>query len=91
MAKPALEHSTVKCCLGKLLPRGALRKGLQLLPLELQTIVVRLPILRTTALWIHYVEILMRALSLSRNGGIIRSRVSLRVGEVVKRDVPIQR
>ena len=91
MAKPALEHSTVKCCLGKLLPRGALRKGLQLLPLELQTIVVRLPILRTTALWIHYVEISMRALSLSRNGGIIRSRVSLRVGEVVKRDVPIQR
>ena len=41
MAKPAPGHSTVKCCLGKLLPRGALRKGLQLLPLELQTIVVR--------------------------------------------------
>uniref|UniRef100_A0A6C0C1Q5 Uncharacterized protein n=1 Tax=viral metagenome TaxID=1070528 RepID=A0A6C0C1Q5_9ZZZZ len=43
MAKQAPEHSTVKRCLGKLLPRGAPRNGLQLLPLELQTIVVRAP------------------------------------------------
>ena len=41
MVAPAVEHSSVKCCLGRLLPHSALRKGLQLLPLDLQTLAVR--------------------------------------------------
>ena len=36
-----MEHSSVKCCLGRLIPRSALRKGLQLLPIDLQTLAVR--------------------------------------------------
>lgn len=41
MVAPTLEHCTVKCCLGSLLPHNALRKGLQQLPVDMQTLAVR--------------------------------------------------
>lgn len=41
MVAPTLGHSTVKCCLGSLLPHNALRKGLQQLPVDMQTLAVR--------------------------------------------------